>query len=228
MIVQIEVAHRLFTTAIGFGAAALLARQCRKPTWLPGRLLARQMNVSHRRLTEWGLSHVRVGERFTILDVGCGGGKTVDRLASAAQEGAVYGIDYSPASVATARRTNAARIASGRVDVRLGTVSALPFDADMFDLVTAVETHYYWPDLSADVREIRRVLRPGGTLAIVAETYRGRRMDWLYRPVMGLLRATYLTPAEHRALLTGAGYTDVEIFEEKANGWICAVGRKPS
>jgi SAM-dependent methyltransferase len=226
VIVQIEVARQLLSAAIGVGAAALLARQCRKPTWLPGRLITTVMNASHRRLTEWGLSHVRVGERFTILDVGCGGGKTVDRLASAAREGVVHGVDYSPASVATARRTNAARIASGRVDIRLGTVSALPFDADTFDLVTAVETHYYWPDLTADLREIRRVLRPGGTLAIVAETYRGRRMDWLYRPAMRLLRARYLTPAEHRALLTGAGYTDVEIFEEKADGWICAVGRK--
>lgn len=222
-----DVVRRLVSAVVGVTAAVWLARQCRKPAWLPGRLIAMQMNVSHRPLTVWGLGHVEIGREFTILDIGCGGGKTVDALASTATDGTVYGVDYSRASVATARRTNAAAIARGHVDIRLASVSALPFDTDTFDLATAVETHYYWPDLPANLREVLRVLRPGGTLAIIAEAYRNGRMDWLHRPAMRLLRATYLTPAEHRDLLAGAGYTDVQVFEEAAKGWICAVGRKP-
>jgi len=42
----------------------------------------------------------------------------------------------------------------------------------MFDLVTAIETQYYWPDLVNDMREILRVLAPGGTLVIIAESYK--------------------------------------------------------
>jgi ubiquinone/menaquinone biosynthesis C-methylase UbiE len=212
-------------------AAALMlyvASQCRKPSSFLGRRLARAMNLSHSKLTEWGLSHVQVGRAFTILDVGCGGGRTIETLASMAPDGKVSGVDYSTASVAVARERNAASIASGRVDIQQASVSRLPFPDASFDLVTAVETHYYWPDLPRDLREIMRVLAPGGTLLIIAETYRGRSHDWLYLPVMRLLlRAHYLTVDGHRQLLADAGYEGVEAFTEQSRGWICAKGRKP-
>jgi ubiquinone/menaquinone biosynthesis C-methylase UbiE len=205
-----------------------VAQQCRRPSSGLGRMLARSMNANHDRLTHWGLSHVEVEPGFTMLDVGCGGGRTIETLAAMAAEGQAFGVDYSPASVAVARERNHASIEAGRVHIREGTVSSLPFPDATFDLVTAVETHYYWPDLAADVREVLRVLKPGGTVAIIAETYRGRKNDWLYRPVMRLvLRAAYLTPEQHRRLLSDAGYSGVEVFEEKSRGWICATGHRP-
>jgi hypothetical protein len=66
----------------------------------------------------------------------------------------------------------------GRVQILQGSVATLPFPDCTFDLVTAVETPYYWPDLPANVREILRVLKPGGTFALIAETYRGGRFDF--------------------------------------------------
>jgi len=161
--------------AVGAVVMARSARQCRKPSDRAGRAVLQRMNVSHAELTAWGLSHVAMRDDFTILDVGCGGGRTIDRLASIATKGKVFGVDYSEESVATARETNARWIEQGRVDIQLGTVSRLPFTDGTFDLVTAVETHYYWPDLPRDVREVFRVLQPSGTFAIIAEAYRGRR-----------------------------------------------------
>jgi len=216
----------ILVTAVSFGVAAAFANQCRRPTWWPGRLVLRNMNRRHSGVTDWGLSHVAVEKGFTILDVGCGGGRTIQKLAAMASTGRVCGIDYSAASVATARSLNAASTGSGRVDIQRGSVSRLPYPDATFDLVTAVETHYYWPDLPADLREILRVLKPGGKLAIIAETYRGRSFDLVYRPAMKLLRATYLTVAEHRDLLSQAGYTEVAVSEERGKGWICAVGRR--
>jgi SAM-dependent methyltransferase len=220
----------IFATLGGGIAGTMLAmraaRQCRKPSDRAGRAVLHRMNVSHADLTSWALSHVEIGRAFAILDVGCGGGRTIERLASAAPDGKTYGIDYSEESVAVARETNRAEIERGRVDVRQGTVSRLPYADATFDLVVAVETHYYWPDLPSDVREVLRVLQARGTFLLVAETYRGRKNDWFYRPAMRLLlRAAYLSVEEHRRLLSGAGYVGVEVFEDRSRGWICAIGR---
>jgi ubiquinone/menaquinone biosynthesis C-methylase UbiE len=140
----------------------------------------------------------------------------------------VVGLDYSAASVAVSRDTNAKEIAAGRVRIELGSVAALPFPDRSFDMVTAMETHYYWPDLPANVREIVRVLKPGGTFALIAETYRGGPFHLLYGIVMRLLRAAFLSDAEHRDLLIQAGFTDVTTMHRPGRNWICATGRRPS
>ena len=118
-----------------------------KPTGWPGRFTLWRMNSSHSKLTDWGLGCIAIENHRTILDVGCGGGRTVSKLAAIATQGKVYGVDYSEESVAASKRTNAHWIALGRVEIRYGSVSQLPFSEGMFDLVTAVETHFWWPDL---------------------------------------------------------------------------------
>jgi SAM-dependent methyltransferase len=107
------------------------------------------------------------------------------------------------------------------------SVSRLPFADDFFDLVTAIETQYYWPDVVNDMQEVRRVLKPGGHLMVVAESYRGGRHDWLLGPLMRLLGSQRLSVDDHRALFQAAGFIDVEPFEERRRGWICITGRKP-
>lgn len=136
------------------------------------------------------------------------------------------GLDYSAASVAISRDTNAQQIEAGRVQVAQGSVAALPFLDRTFDIVTAVETHYYWPDLAANVREILRVLKPGGTFALIAETYRGGPFGMLYGIVMPVLRAAFLSDAEHRDLLAQAGFTEVVTKHVSGKNWICATGRR--
>jgi ubiquinone/menaquinone biosynthesis C-methylase UbiE len=100
------------------------------------------MNASHSALTDWALAHLRIEKHYTILDIGCGGGRTVTKLARAATNGKVYGVDHAEASIASTARTNARWIQAGRVEVHLASVSELPFPADTFDLVTAVETPF--------------------------------------------------------------------------------------
>ena len=214
--------------AAGVIAAIVLLGQVRKPGRWVGRPFLWMMNLSHSPLTTWGLEHVVIGRDFVILDVGCGGGATVSRLAAAAPEGRVCGIDYANGSVAVSRRKNAALIAAGRVDIRKASVSQLPFDPGTFDLVTAIETHYYWPDLAGSMREIRRVLKPGGTLIIIAESYRGSRFDALQRVIMKPLKSAHLSADEHRELFTTAGYSDVRVIEHRGRGWICAIGHESS
>lgn len=203
-------------------------QQVRKPSGFLGRRMVRAMNLSHSRMTDWGLQLLTVPKNAAILDVGCGGGETVRKLAAMAPDGKVTGIDYSAASVAVSRDTNAKEVAAGRVEILAGSVATLPFPDCTFDLVTAVETHYYWPDLPANAREVLRVLKPGGTFALIAETYRGGPFRFLYGIVMPLLRAAFLSDAEHRELLSQAGFTEVRTEHVSGKNWICATGRRPA
>ncbi len=210
---------------VALAAAVYLGRQVKKPTRFVGRLFARLMNLSHAPLTDWALTHLEIGKDGVALDIGCGGGRTIEKLA--AKAAAVYGIDYAPGSVAESRARNRRPIAEGRVFVERASVSHLPFADSFFDLATAIETQYYWPDVEADMREILRVLKPGGRLMVVAESYRGARNDWLLGPVMRLLGSQRLSVDDHRALFQAAGYAEVAVFEELRKGWICVIGRKP-
>lgn len=207
-------------------ATIYLATQVRRPSKWLGRPFVWLMNATHSRLTDWGLEHAEIGKNFTILDVGCGGGRTIQKLVAVACEGRVYGVDYAEGSVAMSRRKNAESIQAGHVKIKQASVSQLPFADNKFDLVTAVETQYYWPDLPSDMQEILRVLKPGGTLLIVAETYKNGAGNSVYGPVMKLLGSRSLGVEDQRQLFCEAGYQDVQIFEERGKGWICARGQK--
>jgi SAM-dependent methyltransferase len=207
-------------------ATPFLVYQVRKPTRWVGRWFLRGMNAAHSALTDWGLGHVEIGKGFTILDVGCGGGRTVAKLAALAPEGKIHGVDYSAESVAESRRENAAGIAAGRVKIEQASVSRLPFPDDHFDLVVSVESQYYWPRPAEDMREIRRVLKPGGRAVVILETYRGGRFGVVKGAVMKALRSAHLTLDEHRDLFSAAGFSEIEIATEPRRGWFCGVGRK--
>jgi len=186
------------------------------------------MNSRHSKVTDWGLSRLAIQRHHAVLDVGCGGGRTVSKLAAVATDGKVFGLDYSKTSVAVANKINRRWMDLGRVEIREGSVSQMPFAAEMFDLVTAIETHFWWPDLPGDMREVWRVLKPGGTLAVIAEVYKGAntttaRLVEKYLPRTGM---TFLTVDEHRELLVNAGYSEIQIAVEPGKGWICCLGKK--
>lgn len=186
------------------------------------------MNVSHSGLTDWGLSQISIGSESTVLDVGCGGGRTLGKLAAMSSRGKVFGVDFSEESVAGSKRTNARSIKAGRIEVRHGSVSQLPFEDNTFDLVTAVETHFWWPNLDQDVREVFRVVKPGGTFVVIAEVYKGANsaVSKKCEEQASQTGMTILDIDGHREMLTGAGFIDVEVRVDPDRAWICAMGKK--
>ena len=198
----------------------------RKPAGQLGRLLIRAMNISHYQLTDWGLRHLSIGKQDTILDVGCGGGGTIHKLAKIAANGRVYGIDYSNESVMVSRMTNQQFIQMGRVEIQQSSVSCLPFSDSLFDLVTAVNTHNYWPDLVTDMQEILRVLKPGGRLVIIGSVYKGGKYDKRNQQYAELIKVAFPSVDELRELFLRAGYSEVQMFEKYNRSWICGIGRK--
>ena len=204
-----------------------LLGQCRKPTGWLGRMVARGMNFSHSEMTDWGLSHIAIGKNDTILDVGCGGGGTIRKLATMAAGGKVHGIDYSEESVRISTKSNRKLIEAGRVEIRHGSVSSLPYPDDVFDLVTAVESHYFWPDLANDMREIWRVLKPGGMLMLLGGEYKGGKYDGRNQRWVELGDMAYHTVDEFGRLFRTVGCAEVQVLEDSDRGWMCGLGKKP-
>jgi SAM-dependent methyltransferase len=204
-----------------------ITTQWRNPTGWLGRLMLRGMNITHSGLTDWGLTHVAIRKCDAILDVGCGGGRTVHKLAGSATSGRVYGIDSSEASVQVSRGANKQFIEAGHVEIRHGSVSSLPFSDSEFDFVTAVNSHCYWPDLVADMKEVLRVLKPGGTLMILGGAYKGGRHSARNERFAQIINVACQSPDDLRGFFAAAGYSGVQLFVEDRKGWICGLGRKP-
>jgi SAM-dependent methyltransferase len=210
-------------------ATAYVLNQVRKPGRWIGRPFLWLMNRSHSPMTDWGLRQVRIAKDFTILDVGCGGGRTLQKLATSAPDGRVYGLDYAAGSVAASKAQNRDLIAAGRVEVRRGSVSQLPYPENKFDLIISVESQYYWPDLVKDMQEINRVLKPGGTLLVLLESYSNKTKTKAAETALARKFPLYkrLNVAEQRRLFSEAGFSEIRISEEHAKGWLCATGQKP-
>ena len=204
-----------------------ILRQARKPTGLLGRMMSHGMNRTHDARTNWGLNFVTIEIDYIVLDIGCGGGRTVNKLTNLAPEGKVYGIDYSADSVKVARRVNKKPIEEGRVNIQEASVSSLPFSGNTFDLVTAVETHYYWPDLASDMKEVIRVLKPGAALLIIGGEYKGSKNDERDQKWAKTIGMTLLTIKEFSEVLHNTGFSDVEMHENYDEGWFCGIGKKP-
>jgi len=178
---------------------------CAHPRGTMGRVMLWMMNVGHGMLTNWGLSHVEFAGGWTMLDVGCGGGATLKRLLKRSPGGRVYGIDISEESVAKARQVNAERL-DKEVWVTLGSAEQLPYEEGTFDLVTAVETVYFWPHLPQCLQEVRRVLKPGCPFVIMVEVP-DKDSIWT-EMVEGM---TAYSPEELKQMLDEAGFTGTQV-----------------
>ena len=100
------------------GIFDIFMKNVRNPQGFLGRLMARGMNRTHHMRTNWGLQHVTIQENDAILDIGCGGGRTIRKLAEKAQNGKIYGVDISKDSVKVAKNYNRTHVKAGTVDIR--------------------------------------------------------------------------------------------------------------
>ncbi|ROZ89229.1 class I SAM-dependent methyltransferase [Gordonia sp. OPL2] len=104
----------------------------------------------------------RPGERM-VLDVACGPGNYTRRMADGLTgDGRCVGMDFSPAMLSMAARTNAAP----RADYIRADAHAIPFADNTFDSVTCLAALYLIPDPLPVVDELLRVARPGGEVVI--------------------------------------------------------------
>jgi len=193
--------------------------QYRRPTGLQGREIAKKMNRAHWDLTTWGLKQVKIKPDATVLDVGCGGGKTISRLARRSPRGKVYGIDYSADMVDYSKQINHKLISQNRVEITEATVEKTGFKDEFFDLVTAIETYYFWPNLPAAFREIHRILKTDGFLLILSEMVKDGVFEVENAETIAKTHVKLLPLENIEGILRSEGFANVQIVRKRKSIW---------
>jgi ubiquinone/menaquinone biosynthesis C-methylase UbiE len=199
----------------------------RKPAGFVGSLLVSSMNYGHTAISVWGLSHLEIQPTDQILDIGCGGGANIARMLKLAPQGRVCGLDYSELCVRKSARHNRGAVSRGASEIRCGSVSQIPWPDGAFDLVTAFETVYFWPDFVNDLREVRRALKPGGKLFICNEMMRVETGEQPYTYWIEKLDLNAYGEKEFREHLSAAGFSGIEINTERGKR-ICVTAKNPA
>ena len=194
-----------------------------KPIGELGKKRVADMNEHHAPLVAWGFSFLPPRQGRKCLDLGCGGGGTISYLFNKNGASFCCGVDYSKVAVEEAKKKNEDKIEQGLCEILKGDVSSLPFKDESFDLVSAVETIYFWPNPLEALKEAYRVLKPGGYILIVNEDdgQDENKVNHLLSimPTMKFYGENALT-----SLLNQAGFHEISI--KTKSPWIVAIGQK--
>ena len=185
----------------------LFMRAFGRPTGVLGKLGGRIMARSNHACAAWVIERLGVQPTDRVLEVGFGPGMGIQILAGRTTAGQVDGVDPSPEMIAQASARNDDAIKGGRVVLQRGSVESLPFDDSTFDKALAINSMQVWPDRAAGLREIRRVMKPGGRVGLGFTPYSGQPKGPL------------------ADIVTGAGFVETEVFEMATD--FCALAIKP-
>lgn len=182
------------------------------------------MNLGHSPVARWGLQFLNAAPDAKMLDCGCGGGANLRKLLKRCPNGTVIGIDYSSVSVEKSKRLNAKAISEGRCCVLEASVTALPFEDNKFDVVTAFETVYFWPGLADCFREVYRVTKTGGIFLICNEVTGDTDKNDKWTQIISDM--TIYRDVQLKTALEEAGFTDIQIHKNAHQDWLCVTGQK--
>ncbi len=195
----------------------------RKPDGIGGKIMVSVMNMGHKALADWGFQFLEIPDDGKVLDCGCGGGANIERMLREHPKTVVKGIDYSEVSVEKSRKVNQKEINTERCEILHASVMELPFKDEQFDLVTAFETVYFWPDLPKNFQEVYCVTKSGGMFFICNECNGDTNKDdkWTEKiPGMTIYKDSQLKNA-----LQQAGFSKVDI-QKNSKGWIAVTAQK--
>lgn len=176
-------------------ADRLLMQMFGRPKGLLGRLGGFILARTKRDFIRWAIDLLDVRPDDQVLEVGFGPGVGIEMLADAISTGYVAGVDASQEMVEQATARNKKAIAAGSVQLQSGLAEALPFADDTFDKALAINSLQVWSDKMAGLREMRRVMKAGGKMALGFTPQSGQ-------PSAGLPE-----------ILATAGFTEIRLVE---------------
>lgn len=155
-----------FTEKLRTAWFKMMAKQLRLPSGLLARLTGNRMNKSNALLYHLTLNNLNIKDGDNILEIGFGNGRHFSELKARARNLKITGIDLSPEMVKEAVRKNKELSASGSMNVSVGSSDRMQFDNNSFDIIFCVNVIYFWENPSAHLKEIHRVLKPGGFFCV--------------------------------------------------------------
>jgi ubiquinone/menaquinone biosynthesis C-methylase UbiE len=203
----------------GSGQPAGWRSQFEKPSGMLGRAVGHWMAFKSKERSWFVLPMLEIHQNDCVLEVGFGSGIDVRRVSEIAVDGFVAGVDHSPLMVEQAGRRNRAALQDGRVELQLGYASKLPYPDDFFNKVFSINVAQFWPDQVAVMLEMRRVVRPGGLVAVAVQPRsKNARKE-------GIARETGRSLVEN---LRAARFNEVrlEVKRMKPVSTVCAIGVK--
>lgn len=183
-----------------------LMRAFGRPRGLLGRLGGLIMARTNKPCAAWVVMLLDIQPQDQVLEIGFGPGVAVELMTRLTPNGFIAGVDASKEMVRQATARNAKAIESGRVELQHGSVENLPFTDHSFDKALAINSMQVWPSAVAGLREMQRVLKAGGKIALGFTPYSGQSKDGL--PDM----------------LTTAGFTSTHVVESEKG--FCVLGIK--
>jgi len=147
-----------------------LARQLRKPGGSFGDKVGHMMNRANKPLYDFTLDVMKPGYYEAILEIGFGNGKFFEELLNTAEGLEVSGIDYSGTMVSSAIKNNDELVRSGKLKLVQGSSANMPFANNSFDKAFCINVAYFWDEPALHLREIFRVLKPGGLLFVTVRS----------------------------------------------------------
>ena len=165
-----------------------------------------EMERHHMPIFEPTLPLMDVKPTDRVLDLGCGSGWATRLIAKRFHPKKIVGIDISDEMV---RRAEEQSKGIANIEFRQGAAEKIPLPDASIDKIFSIESFYYWPDQMTGLKEVKRVLTPGGKLFILINLYKDnhyslRWADELKVPVHALSQAEYID------LLTKAGFSGAE------------------
>jgi SAM-dependent methyltransferase len=177
------------------------------------------MSRNNQERNKWSVPLLGIRSSDHILEIGFGPGLAIQEMAPHVRKGHITGVDISDVMLRQASQRNAEAIRAGRVELRQASVESLPYPDASFDKSFSSNTFQFWPDQPKNLQEVRRVLKPGGTLAIVLQP-RWAKTDDEVRAI-GNETADKLTTAGFRQVR-------VEYKAMKPMMAFCVLAEKPS
>jgi ubiquinone/menaquinone biosynthesis C-methylase UbiE len=201
-----------------------VAQQFRQPSGIVGRVLGFLFRMNREGI-DWTIDQLEIQPTDHVLEIGFGSGLGIERAASLATRGRVAGVDFSQTMLEQATRRNAAAIDEGLVELCLGDVTALLYPENTFHKAFATNVIYFWKDPLSNLRELHRVLKPGGRLALYVIA-KENLLKFKLVTQSGLYRL--YTSEDLARLLTQAGFRRARFVTkpERQRTGICAIAEK--